>query len=198
MLSDGYHEVPRGKLAIVITTLEMRQPVDVRPVTPPAGWELVRHTAPNVAWYREIFHAVGQDWLWFGRALMDDGALAQIIEDPKVHIYTLQRDGIDGGLVELDFRTAGQCELVYFGLTRPLIGSGAGRFLMNNAIELAWAQAITRFHLNTCTLDSPQALAFYRRTGFVPVSQKVEIADDPRIAHGYDRSLGAHIPIFDP
>ena len=199
MLSDGYHEVPRGKVATIVTTLEMRSPMDIRPVTPPAGWSLVRHDAPSVDWYRDIFCAVGQDWLWFGRMVIDADALAKILSDPKVHVYTLQHeDGAEGGLLELDFREPGQCELAYFGLTPALIGTGAGRYLMNNAIELAWAQAITRFHLHTCTLDSPQALAFYRRSGFVPVSQKVEIADDPRIAHGYDRSLGPHVPIFDP
>ncbi|WP_415922152.1 GNAT family N-acetyltransferase [Tateyamaria sp. SN6-1] len=197
MLSDGYHGVPRGKVATIVTDLEMRAKADTRPVTPPAGWDLVRHTAPTLSWYRALFQAVGQDWLWFGRMIMDDDTLQAIITDPKVHVYTLQRDGVDGGLLELDFREPGQCELAYFGLTRPLIGSGAGRYLMNNAIDLAWAQAITRFHLHTCTLDSPQAMAFYRRSGFVPVSQKVEIADDPRIAHGYDRRLGPHVPIYD-
>lgn len=198
MLADGYHDVPRGKVATVVTTLEMRHKADIRPITPPAGWELVRHEAPTVPWYRALFRAVGQDWLWFGRTLLDDAALAAIIEDDKVHIYTLQKDGVDGGLLELDFREPGQCELAYFGLTRPLIGTGAGRFLMNEAIERAWAQAITRFHVHTCTLDSPQALAFYRRSGFVPINQKIEIADDPRVAHGYDRLLGPHVPIFDP
>lgn len=198
MLADGYHEVPRGKVVTVVTTLEMRHAVDIRPVTPPAGWELVRHENPHVDWYRALFRAVGEDWLWFGRMVLDEDALAKIITDPKVHIYTLQRDGVDGGLLELDFRRQGQCELAYFGLTAQLIGTGAGRYLMNNAIERAWAQAITRFHLNTCTLDSPQALSFYLRSGFVPVSQKVEVADDPRIAHGYARSLGPHVPILDP
>lgn len=198
MLTDGYHEVPRGKVATIVTTLEMRSRMDIRPVTPPAGWALVRNTAPTVEWYRGIFQAVGRDWLWFGRMIIETDELAGIISDPKVHVYTLQKDGVDGGLLELDFRKAGNCELAYFGLTPALIGTGAGRYLMNNAIDLAWDQAITRFHLNTCTLDSPQALAFYRRSGFVPVSQKVEIADDPRIAHGYDRSLGPHVPIFDP
>ncbi|WP_299685571.1 GNAT family N-acetyltransferase [uncultured Tateyamaria sp.] len=198
MLADGFHEIPRGKVAMVVTTLEMRTKMDIRPVTPPAGWELVRHTAPAVKWYRDLFRAVGQDWLWYGRSIISDATLSEIIHDPKVHIYTLQKDGVDGGLLELDFREAGQCELAYFGLAPALIGSGAGRFLMNNAIELAWAQAITRFHLHTCTIDSPQALPFYRRSGFVPVSQKFELADDPRIAHGYDRGLAPHIPIFDP
>lgn len=196
-LADGYHDVPPGKVATVVTVLEMRHKADTRPATPPAGWELVRHEAPETGWYRALFRSIGEDWLWFSRIMLDEPTLRDIIRDPKVDIYTLQKDGVDGGLLELDFREPGQCELSYFGLTAPLIGTRAGRYLMNEAIELAWTQAITRFHVHTCTLDSPQALPFYRRSGFTPIQQKVEIADDPRLKYGFARTAGAHVPIFD-
>lgn len=196
-LADGYHDVPPGKVATVVTHLEMRHRPDTAAVPAPDGWDLVLHDRPQVPWYRDVFRAIGQDWLWFGRTVMDDDALAAIIQDPKVQVLTLQRNGVDGGLLELDFREPGQCELTYFGLTAPLIGSGAGRFLMNAAIDRAWRAAITRFHVHTCTLDSPQALGFYRRSGFVPIRQQIEIADDPRLAHGYDRALAPHVPMFE-
>lgn len=198
MLADGYHAIPRGKVATVVTHLEMRRQADTRAIPAPEGWSLTRIEAPTLETYRTLFRAVGEDWLWFGRMIMDDDALAAIIHDPKVHIYTLRQGQVDGALLELDFRTPGQCELVYFGLTKPLIGTGAGRYLMNCAIEKAWAAAITRFHVFTCTLDSPQALAFYRRTGFEVIEQKFEVADDPRLVHGYARSLAPHVPIIDP
>jgi hypothetical protein len=51
---------------------------------------------------------------------------------------------------------------------------------MNHALETAWSHPIERFWLHTCTLDHPNALAFYRRTGFVPYERKVEVYDDPR------------------
>ena len=196
-LADGYHDVPAGKVATVVTTLEMRHKADTRPVAPPEGWALQRHESPARDWYLRVFRAVGQDWLWFGRTILAPDALETILSDPKVHVYTLHRDGMDGALLELDFRAPGQCELAYFGLVPGLIGTGAGRYLMNCAIDLAWDQAITRFHVHTCTLDSPQALAFYRRSGFVPIKQQIEIADDPRLAHGYDRALAPHVPIYD-
>ena len=197
MLTDGYHDVPRGKVAAGVTVLEMTAKADTQPVPAPAGWTLTRITQPTCDWYRALFRKVGEDWLWFGRTLLSDAALDAILQDPKMHIYTLRKGDVDGGLLELDFRTPGACELAYFGLTADLMGSGAGRFLMNTAIEKAWEADITRFHVHTCTMDSPQAMPFYLRSGFVPVAQKIEIADDPRIAHGYDRALGAHVPIFD-
>lgn len=196
MLSNGYHDVPPGKVATVVTQLEMTKRADTRPVPAPDGWMLTRITHPDRDWYRALFRKVGEDWLWYGRAVLGDADLDTILKDPKLHVYTLRRGDVDGGLMELDFRTAGACELAYFGLTSDLIGSGAGRYLMNEAIERAWAANITRFHVHTCTMDSPQALAFYRRSGFEPVAQKIEIADDPRIYHGYDRALARHVPIY--
>jgi hypothetical protein len=52
--------------------------------------------------------------------------------------------------------------------------------MMNRAIALAFSQPIERFWLHTCTLDHPGAIAFYRRSGFVPVRLAVEVTDDPR------------------
>ncbi len=60
---------------------------------------------------------------------------------------------------------------------RPkFVGSGAGRWMMNRAIERAWSQPIRRFWVHTCTLDHPAAVAFYIRSGFVPFRRRIEIA----------------------
>lgn len=198
MLKDGYHDVPKGKVATVVTQLEMRKRAQTRDVPQPDDWRLTRIQSPTVPWYRALYMSVGADWLWFGRMKLPDADIDKVLSHPGVHIYTLQKDGTDGALLELDFRTNGECELVYFGLIPELIGTGAGRFLMNAAIDAAWSEPIGRLHVFTCTLDSPQALGFYRRSGFVPIRQKIEIADDPRVTFGYDRSLAPHVPIFDP
>ena len=44
---------------------------------------------------------------------MTDAELAAIIHAPLVEIYALVHDGRDEGLLELDFRDPGQCELAY-------------------------------------------------------------------------------------
>lgn len=195
-LSDGFHDVPPGKVATVVTHLEMRARAALRPVPAPKGWRLRRVETPQLAWYRTVFHDVGSDWLWFSRLVMEDSAVAAIISDPEVCIWTLSNGEADAALLELDFRTPGECELGYFGLAPALIGSGAGRFLMNAAIENAWARNITRFHVHTCTLDSPAALPFYMRSGFDATRQQVEIADDPRLTDRIARDKAAHVPMF--
>ncbi len=196
MLTDGFHKVPLGKVATVVTHLEMQAAAPLRPVALPDGLEL-RQVTPDLDWYRDIFTRVGgQDWLWFGRLAMADEMLQAILDDPKVTFHTLSQDGRDEALLELDFRTQGECELAYFGLTSALIGSGAGRYLMNEAISMAWAQPISRFHVHTCTFDSPQAVDFYKRSGFAPYQQEIEIADDPRQIGLLPENAAPHVPLL--
>ncbi|ABG30629.1 N-acetyltransferase [Roseobacter denitrificans] len=198
MLGNGFHGIPAGKLAMIVTYLEMRERAAVTPRPLPEGLAL-REVAADPIWFRDIFTRVGSlNWLWYGRLKLNDTDLAAILQDPKVEHYTLTKDGKDEALLELDFREDGVCELAYFGLTPALIGMGAGRCLMNEAIMRAWARPISLLHVHTCTLDSPQALDFYRRSGFTPVRQEVEIDDDPRILGILPRTAGANIPIFDP
>lgn len=196
MLENGEFDVPLGKMAVVVTYLEMTSRAPVRHVDLPDGLTF-RQITPDLDTYRDIFGRVGgADWLWYGRLAMDDQTLSDIIEHPDVHIFTLTKDGRDEALLELDFRTKDECELAYFGLTAPLIGSGAGRFLMNSAITRAWDAGISRFHVHTCTHDSPQALSFYIRSGFTPHKRTVDIDDDPRLTGLLPHSAGPAFPII--
>lgn len=196
MLSDGYSDVPAGKIAAVVTHLEMFARPTPKPVQPHMA-RLVPHAVPDPSWYRDLFRRVGGlEWLWFSRLGMNDSALKAILNQPDVHVYSVQIDGHDEGLLELDFRESGACELAYFGLTSAQVGRGLGRWLMEQALDLAWAENITRFHVHTCTLDSPQALDFYVRSGFTPYRRQLEIADDPRLTGQLPRSAAPHIPIL--
>lgn len=198
MLKDGFHDVPPGKLAVVVTYLEMTTKVATKACTLPQDVTF-RQVAPDVAWYRDILTRVGGfDWLWFGRLMLEDAALQAVLTHPDVEIYTLSRDGVDLALMELDFREEGACELQYFGLISELIGTGAGRYLITAGIERAWSKPISRFHLSTCTIDSPQALGFYRHFGFTPIKRAVQIADDPRLIGVLPDSAGPHVPMLRP
>ncbi|KIN62493.1 Acetyltransferase [Sulfitobacter noctilucicola] len=193
MLANGLHDVPAGKVAMVVTHLEMTAPPQLRPAALPAGVTL-RQVTPDLGWYRDVFDRVGTPWLWYSRRTLDDRALMAVLNNPEVALFTLTKDGVDEALLELDFRQHGECELAYFGLTKTLIGSGAGRYLMNEAICRAWAAEIKRFHVHTCTIDSQQALSFYQRSGFTPYKQQVEIDDDPRLTGVLPESAAPHFP----
>lgn len=195
MLADGFHEVPKGKIAVVVTHLEMSAPAPLRGAALPTGLRF-EPLVPDLPSYRDLFRRVGEDWLWFSRLRLDDATLAGILSDPQVKFWTLSRNNQPEALLELDFRVAGRCELAYFGLTKALIGCGAGAYLMDRAIENAWAADISRFTVHTCTADSPAALPFYIRSGFEPHRQQIEIADDPRLTGDCPDNAAPHVPIF--
>jgi GNAT superfamily N-acetyltransferase len=143
-----------------------------------------------------MFRRVGADWLWFSRLRLKDGELSAILDDPLVEVYTLRKGAADEGLLELDFREPETCELGFFGVTQRLVGTGAGRWLMNRALEIVWSRRIERFWVHTCTLDHQGAVAFYMRSGFTPFRQLVEITDDPRLEGVLPRHAAPHAPII--
>jgi GNAT superfamily N-acetyltransferase len=196
LLPDGHHDVPAGKLAMIVTSLAMTAPPRHRPDPVPAPWRLERIEVPEPDAYRALFRRVGQEWLWFSRLRLSDAALLAILHDPNVAVYRVVAETGEVGLLELDFREAGSCELSFFGLVPELIGSGAGRWLMNQALDLAWARPIRRFWVHTCTLDHPKALDFYIRSGFEPIGRQVEIVDDPRRAGLLPRAAAPQVPLL--
>jgi GNAT superfamily N-acetyltransferase len=196
IVPDGYSDVPHGKIAAVVTHLEMTAP-PARRDDPPGNWSLRKVDAPALAWYRDLFRRVGENWLWFSRARMTDAELAAIIHAAGIEVYALALDGRDEGLLELDFREPGQCELTYFGVTADLIGTGAARFLMNRALERAWSRDVRRVWVHTCTFDHPAAVAFYQRSGFRAFRRQIEIADDPRLDGTAPRDAAKHVPIIE-
>ena len=148
-------------LATIVTTLEMPRKPPLRPM-PTSRLRLLRWEQPTLEGYRALFARVGSRWLWFSRLAMDDAALAAILADPGIAVHAVvDPAGIEVGMLELDLRRAGACEISYFGLIPELAGQGHGRWLMAEACARAWAKGVTRVWLHTCTLDHPSALGFY-------------------------------------
>ncbi|MGX9355149.1 GNAT family N-acetyltransferase [Roseobacteraceae bacterium S113] len=198
MLTPGFHEVPAGHVAAVVTHLEMSAlPEGHGRLQMPEGVALSAQSAPRADWYRDLFLRIGAPWLWWSRLEWSDARLAAHLAQGNVRVWSVEKNGVHEGLLELDFSDDGSCELAFFGLTDQLIGTGTGRALMSVALDEAFARPITKLVIHTCTLDSPQALQFYRKAGFVPVRQEIEIAPDPRLAGLLPRAAGAHVPLFE-
>ncbi|MDJ1158130.1 GNAT family N-acetyltransferase [Chelatococcus sp. SYSU_G07232] len=197
MLRDGYTDIPPGKIASIVTYLDMTRRPPARDLPPPGGFALAPLRADHLRRYRAVYRAVGEPWLWFGRLGLGDDALAAILGDADVAAFAAVRDGRDIGLLELDFRTTAEGEIVYFGLVPEAIGGGAGRWLMERALELAWARPIKRLMVHTCSLDHPAALDFYIRSGFRPYKRAVEVGDDPRLTGALPRAAAPHVPLLE-
>lgn len=196
ILADpGCFDLPPGRLATLVTFLEMSAPPPSRPSPERADLALHRWERPETASYRALFRRIGEPWLWFSRLLLEEEALASILHDPGVEVFLPVRDREPIGLLELDFRSPGQCELAFFGLVPEAVGSGAGRWLMSRALERAWRPGIERVWVHTCHLDHPEALGFYIRSGFRPYKLAIEVFDDPRLSGVLARDAAPRVPI---
>ena len=184
-----------GELAAVVTYLEMRERPD-QPV-PASSLSLRRIERPSPDEYRRLFRLVGARWLWFSRLIMEDSRLAAIVQDPRVELYVvLDEQGRDAGMIELDFRAAGECELAFIGLVPELAGKGHGRWLLAEAVRLAWREGIARVHVHTCSLDHPAALAAYRRAGFTSFGRAIERFPDPRLLGVLPPDCAPQVPVL--
>ena len=191
----SYTPLPTGDLAAVVTYLEMCERPEIG--VPRSTLDLLRLTNPSAERYRELFRLVGSPWLWFSRLIMNDNDLAAIIQHPKVELFAVQDgNGRDVGMLELDFRQAGQCELAFVGLIPELTGMGHGRWLLEEAVRRAWREGVKRVHVHTCSLDHPAALGAYRRAGFVPYKRSIERFPDPRLAGILPKDSAPQIPLL--
>jgi len=205
-LARGFHAVAPGDLAAVVTALEMREmPASLRRpgIEPDVPLQLERWTDCAPERYRMLYKRIGAPWLWWSRLVLDDAALAAILHDPAVELYAVtDRARVEIGMLELDFRTAGACEIAFFGFVPKATGNGFGKWLMRRALQRAWigtgpgGAPVARVWVHTCTLDGPGAVAFYAKQGFVPYARFVEVFPDPRAAGLLDADLGALHPLI--
>lgn len=191
----SYEGVRDGHLAAVVTFLEMRE----RPALDVGSSALSLRSIeqPQPEQYRALFRKVGARWLWFSRLIMDDATLAAIIDDANVDLFSVVDDsGSEVGMLELDFREAGEGELSFVGLVPELSGQGHGRWLLAEAVSRAWREGVTRVHVHTCTLDHPAALGAYRRAGFKPYKRATERFPDPRLLGILPRDCAPQVPLL--
>lgn len=190
----GLIPVRAEEVATIVTALEMCRRPAPRPL-PDAPLRLLPWPQPDLAKYRALFRRVGEPWLWFSRLVMDDERLRAIVHDPAISVYTaVDRHGVEVGMLELDHRHPGECELSYFALVPELVGCGLGRWLMAHALMLGWRKGVERMWVHTCTLDHPRALGFYRQSGFVPFKRTVETFADPRASGILSPEAAPHYP----
>lgn len=194
---NGTTDLPSGKIATIVTSLEMTARPEPK-ADPPGteGFSLDPIGREDVARYLAIYRMLGERWIWFSRLTKPVSEMQALLADPAVLFFAARHDSRDVGLLELDFREVDEAELAFFGLDESVLGRGAGRWLMNRALELAWARPIRRFWVHTCTLDHPGALNFYQRSGFRTFRRGIEVADDPRLTGVLPRESAGYHPVI--
>lgn len=195
---SGETAIPVGKLANVVTYLEMTAPPVANPLPDRSDLNLEKVDKPKLDWYRSLYRAIGENWLWFTRLRMADDDLRDILESKNTEVYALRSKGQVVGLFEMDLSAFPDIEIAFFGTIPDQYGTGAGRWMMTKGLLLAWAKSPKRVWLHTCNLDHPAALPFYRHTGFTPYKFTVDIDDDPRLTGTLDPSAAPHVPLIRP
>ncbi|HMJ94199.1 MAG TPA: GNAT family N-acetyltransferase [Allosphingosinicella sp.] len=186
-------DIPAGHLGAVVTYLEMTEPpVSASPV-PVAPLRLERWEQADTGRYRRLFEKIGAPWLWYSRLRMDDSTLAAAMAE--VH-SVIDGQGEEVGLLELDFRTPGECLIRFLGLVPELSGLGHGPWLFAETMKLAWRPGVRRVHVNTCTLDHPAALRAYVKAGFKAYKRAFESFPDPRLKGLLPSGSAPQIPLI--
>ena len=193
---DGYTDLPPGKIANVVTYLEREAPEAAASLQP--GFPIRHVEKPEVAWFRDLYRRIGEDWLWFSCAVMPDDRLAAILGDPTTMVLALERDGRATGLAELSFAKPGEVEIVTFGVVPEESGTGASRALMDAALNATRRSGIKRVWLHTCSFDHPAAVRFYLRRGFRAFKFAIEVSDDPRLSGHLPLTAARHVALIDP
>ena len=195
MIPDGYTDLAPGKIASIVTYLEMlKRPALADPSS--SGVQLRQERNPQIDWYRAIFRRAGAQWLWFSRLEMTDEQLAAVLQNSDVEFFRAESAGSEIGIAELDRSQPPDVEITSFALFPEAIGKGMGRPFIAQLLDRAWSHATTRVWLHTCTLDSPTALGFYIKCGFRPYKRAIEVADDPRLRGILPEEAAPQLPII--
>jgi GNAT superfamily N-acetyltransferase len=199
MLPDGFTDLAPGKIASVVTFLEMRERPARANVSLGISENAVRLRpvpAPDLNWYRALYRRAGKQWLWFSRLEMTEAELAAVLHSSTNELFVAEQEGIEIGVAELDRSHPPDVEITFFGLFPEAIGKSLGRQFMSSLLDQAWKKSAARVWLHTCNLDAPAALPFYMKCGFHPYKQAIEVADDPRIRGILPADAAPHVPII--
>lgn len=167
------------KVNTTVTHLEMHGEPLLRCPVPHGKLALIRAEHPPVHFYRYLYDTIGRDYFWVTRRKLSDQALAQIIQDDRVHIIVLYDNGVPAGFAELDLRRMPVADLAFLGIMPDFLGKGLGRFLLCETIRTAWMHGPEKMTVQTCTMDHPRALPLYQRHGFTPCGQEEVVLEEP-------------------
>jgi GNAT superfamily N-acetyltransferase len=133
--------------------------------------------------YRELYLAVGAQWLWRDRLVLSEDEIAAHFASANVQLWILRVSGEVAGYFELQRHAESRVEIVYFGLISRFFGLGLGGWLLTRAIEQGFAFGAAPLTLHTCTLDSPRALPNYLARGFtIAREEEYEVELDAQVS----------------
>jgi GNAT superfamily N-acetyltransferase len=169
------------RIELITTYLEMSERPNLQVKGPNRAGMLLRLEDTTASFYRYLYEAVGEAWLWWARRSLSDAELLALVTDSEIDVFVLYMGGVPAGFFELDRRIEKDVELVHFGFLPEFIGRGLGKWLLASATETAWDHEPDRLWATITNFDHSRALLTYQWAGFVPYETKRELIDDPRV-----------------
>lgn len=160
--------------SLVTTYLQMLDWAEFRPayLNYLDGVRVMCMNTPDVAFYRFLYSAIGQQWRWRDRLSCSDQEIKVLLTEQGTSVHVLYVGGAPAGYIELAERREGRSavlystEIAYFGLRPEYMGRGLGRHLLSHGIAYAWNKGTQRLWVQTSNLDGPYALKNYLKRGF--------------------------------
>jgi GNAT superfamily N-acetyltransferase len=166
-----------------VTSMEMTELGQLRPSRPspdPIDLEEVRPSLAETL--RSIYVRVWEPLASGGRMEWSVGDWETELLRPTVKAWLPRVGGETVGLVELELEPSGDVGIVVFGLVPEFIGRGFGGAFLTATLQLAWDMSseppVRRVWVQTSSGDHPNAIANYKRRGFVVFRTQ------PKQAHG--------------
>jgi len=173
--------MPRTR--VVRTYLEMASPGELRAVPPPDPCPRIDRIGEcPPSFYRYLYSEVGRAFHWVDRLSWSDETVSRHLAAAGTSLWLLSWQGAPAGYFELKAYQDDSMEIAYFGLLPEYIGRGWGKYLLSEAVRIAWTFGPDRVWLHTCTLDHPAALPNYVMRGFKPVREEVYFTETPAAA----------------
>ena len=95
-IPDGYSDIPAGKIATVVTHLQLCQRPSLRPEHPQDSWVLRKTNWPDLDQYRALFRRIGEDLFWFSRLRLNDDELRERFTAPFLRGVRVRGSGARG------------------------------------------------------------------------------------------------------
>lgn len=157
-------------MLVTRTYLELADPAALRTAGIPAlpDARVDRLSPVRAGEFRRLYADVGAAWHWHDRDGWSDAAVEERFAGDRVTLWRFTLGGALAGFYELERHDDDSVEIALFGLLPGSTGRGAGKWLLADAVQRAWALGAARVWLHTCTLDAPAALPNYLARGFRP------------------------------
>ncbi len=139
--------------------------VNLKPA--PDSVTVIEALKQNYRFNRYLYQLVGEPWQWTDKLEWSDDQWAEYAHRTCLRTWYVLCEGSIAGYFELERHDDSRIEINYFGLAPDFLESGAGGYLLSEAITQAkgWNPS-AEITVNTCTLDHPYALANYQSRGF--------------------------------